>query len=73
MAANDVGHITLTAVEVLSIVLVMAFGSGAYGKWFRVYSIATIVILIAAGILTGVLYDRPHMPFAHLLFEKTLF
>jgi hypothetical protein len=55
MAANDVGHITLTAVEVLSIVLFMAFGSGADGKWFRVYSIATIVTLMVAGILTGML------------------
>lgn len=55
MAANDVGHITLTAVEVLSIVLFIAFGSGADGKWFRVYSIATIVILMAGGIITGML------------------
>jgi len=52
-SATDIGHITLTAVEVLSIVLFMAFGSGADGRWFRMYSIATIVVLMAAGILTG--------------------
>jgi len=55
MAANDVGHILLTAVEVLSIVLFIAFGSTVGGKGFRFYSAATIVVLIAAGIATGVL------------------
>ncbi len=55
MAANDVGHILLTAVEVLSIILFIAFGSTARGKAFRIYSIASIVVIIAAGVLTGVL------------------
>ncbi len=55
IAGNDIGHIILTAVEVLSIVFFMAFGSGADGKWFRIYSVTTIIILMAAGILTGML------------------
>lgn len=71
-SANDIGHMILTAVEVLSIVLFMAFGSGADGRWFRVYSIATIVILLAAGILTGVLSthmtaDAASTPYAGIL------
>lgn len=53
-AANDLGHMVLTAVEVLSLLLFMAFGSAAGGRAFRVYSIATIVLVLAAGILTGV-------------------
>ena len=55
MAANDIGHIVLTAVEVLSIILFIAFGSGARGKAFRIYSIASILGIIAAGILTGII------------------
>ena len=53
MAATDVGHMVLTAVEVLSIVLMIAFASGASGKGFRLYSIVTIVALMAAGIAVG--------------------
>jgi multimeric flavodoxin WrbA len=52
---TDLGHIVLTAVEVLSIVLFMAFGSSARGRGFRLYSILTIVTLIAAGAATGAL------------------
>ncbi len=54
-SATDVGHMILTAVEVLSIVLFIAFGSGARGRGFRVYSIASILIIIAAGVTTGAL------------------
>lgn len=50
---TDVGHMILTAVEVLSLVAFMAFASGAGGRGFRAYSIATIVIVMAAGITTG--------------------
>jgi hypothetical protein len=52
-SGTDVGHIVLTAVEVLSIVLFMAFGAAALGKDFRIYSIATILALVAAGALVG--------------------
>ncbi len=60
-SATDVGHMILTAVEVLSIVLFIAFGSGARGRAFRIYSIASIVIIIGAGVTTGALstqHDR---------------
>jgi multimeric flavodoxin WrbA len=55
MASNDIGHILLTAVEVLSIVLFIAFGSVARGRGFRIYSIASILVIMAAGITTGAL------------------
>jgi multimeric flavodoxin WrbA len=54
-SANDVGHIILTAVEVLSIVLFIAFGSVARGKAFRLFSIGAILVIIAAGVTTGAL------------------
>jgi len=53
--ATDVGHIVLTAVEVLSIVLFIAFGSGARGRGFRVFSVLSILIIMAGGIVTGML------------------
>lgn len=53
--ATDVGHIILTAVEVLSIVAFIAFGSVAQGRGFRVFSIASILIIMAGGIITGML------------------
>lgn len=52
-APNDVGHILLTVVEVLSIVLFIAFGSGARGRAFRIYSIVSVVVIMAAGLLAG--------------------
>jgi hypothetical protein len=53
MAANDVGHIVLTTLEVLSIVAFIALGSGARGRGFRIYSILTIVTLMVAGAVVG--------------------
>ncbi len=58
-SATDVGHMVLTAVEVLSIVLFIGFGSGARGKGFRLYSIGTILVLVAAGALVAA--QAPHM------------
>lgn len=55
VAANDVGHIVLTTVEVLSIVLFIGFGSVTRGKGFRLYSLVTIMALVAGGVLTGML------------------
>jgi len=72
MAANDVGHIVLTAVEVLSIILFIALGSGAGGRGFRAYSVASILVIIAAGVLTGYVStgmtaDAASTPWAGLL------
>ena len=46
---SDTMHITLTIVISLLSLLAMAFGAAAFGKRFRVYSVATIVTLVAFG------------------------
>ena len=50
---TDTMHIVLSAVTVLLILLAIGFGARAFGKGFRRYSIATILILVAAGALAG--------------------
>ena len=52
-AANDVGHIVLTALTILLIVSQVGFGAAALGKRFRVYSLLTIVAVLVFGALTG--------------------
>jgi len=49
----DTMHIILTGVIVLFILLFIGFGSAAYGKRFRLYSIGTILILMLFGAWTG--------------------
>jgi hypothetical protein len=53
MTTTDTMHIVVTSVIVLSILLFIGFGATADGKWFRLYSIVTIVIVIAFGAWTG--------------------
>jgi heme A synthase len=48
-------HVTLTGVGVIFVLLAVGFGTTADGKWFRFYSIGTILMLLAPGIL-GFLY-----------------
>jgi hypothetical protein len=50
---QDKGHIILTAVIVILMLLTMGFGGAALGGRFRVYSIATIVIVVAFGLLAA--------------------
>jgi hypothetical protein len=50
---TDTMHIILTGVTVLLTVLFIGFGSGARGKAFRLYSIATILTLLVFGALAG--------------------
>ena len=52
-SATDVGHLFYATGIILSMVLFMAFGSGADGRWFRIYSILTILATLAAGAWTG--------------------
>jgi CubicO group peptidase (beta-lactamase class C family) len=56
---TDTMHIVLSMVTVLLMLLAIGFGAAAFGKRFRLYSIATIVILVAFGALTGV--DAPRI------------
>jgi hypothetical protein len=49
---SDTLHEVLAAVTVLLMFLAIGFGASAFGKPFRLYSIATIVVLLAFGALT---------------------
>ena len=60
---SDTMHIVLSMATVLLFLLSIGFGAAALGKRFRLYSIATIIVLLAFGILTGL--DAP-------LIEKNL-
>jgi Protein of unknown function (DUF998) len=48
----DTGHLVLAMVTVVLMFAAMAFGAAAFGMRFRVYSIATIAILLVFGALT---------------------
>lgn len=56
---TDTMHIGFAMVTVLLMLLSMGFGAAALGNRFRVYSIATVTILIAFGALTGI--DAPRI------------
>jgi len=43
----------------LCYMLAMVFGATAFGKRFRLYSIATMLILVVFGVLTGL--DQPQL------------
>lgn len=47
---TDTLHIIGTAVTVFLILLIIGFGASADGKWFRIYSYATLVALILCGV-----------------------
>jgi hypothetical protein len=52
-------HIIITSVIVLLTLLAIGFGAAARGKWFRLYSIGTILTLIVFGVLAGL--DGPRI------------
>jgi acetyl esterase/lipase len=56
---TDTMHIVWAIVTVLLMLLAIGFGAAALGKRFRLYSIATMVILLAFGALTGL--DGPNI------------
>jgi len=51
---TDTLHIVFTFITVPLMLLAIGFGSTAFGKGFRNYSIITLIVLIVAGILTGI-------------------
>jgi hypothetical membrane protein len=51
--SGDLPHIALTGVIVLFILLAIAFGASLYGRRWRLYSFATLVILLVSGAGTG--------------------
>lgn len=58
-ALTDALHIAWSAATVLLMTLAIGFGAAALGKRFRLYSVATLAILVAFGILTGL--DAPRI------------
>ena len=58
MTISDTMHIIFYSVIPLIILLIIGFGATANGKWFRLYSIGTILILILFGVLTGMSAPR---------------
>ena len=50
---SDTLHIVWTAANAVFTLLAMGFAAAALGRPFRVYSIATMVILLAAGVMTS--------------------
>ena len=51
-------HIPATAVMILCILLAMGFGSTLLGRWFRYFSYAMILAILAFGVLAGLQADR---------------
>jgi Protein of unknown function (DUF998) len=49
----DTAHLVLAAVTVALMFAAIAFGAAAFGWWFRLYSISTILVLLTFGALTG--------------------
>jgi hypothetical protein len=56
---TDAMHIAIAMVTVLLMFVAIGFGAAAFGKRFRVYSAATVIILVACGALTGM--DAPRI------------
>jgi hypothetical protein len=56
---TDTMHIVLASVDVLFILLIIGFGASAFGKWFRLYSIGTILVVVVFGTLAGL--DGPRI------------
>jgi hypothetical protein len=56
---TDTLHIAWTMIWGLLTLLAMGFAAAAFGKLFRIYSIASIVALLAFGTLTSI--DAPNM------------
>jgi uncharacterized protein DUF998 len=55
---TDTLHIVWTAVSILLTLIAMGFAAAALGKRFRLYSIATMVLLVAFGAVAGVAGPR---------------
>ena len=52
-AFTNTMHIILTVVTVLTWMLILGFAAAAFVKWFRLYSIGTLLAVIVFGSLAG--------------------
>ncbi len=51
---TDTLHLISGGVGTVFCLLIIGFGAAAFGRWFRIYSVATIVVLLGFGFWTGV-------------------
>ena len=56
---TDTMHIVFAIAWLILMLLGMAFGAAAFGKWFRLYSAATLAVFIVFGTLSGI--DGPRI------------
>jgi pimeloyl-ACP methyl ester carboxylesterase len=49
---SDTAHVVLSAVTVIIMFLAIGFGAPAFGRRFRLYSIASVIVLLAFGAMT---------------------
>lgn len=52
-STTDTMHLVLSGLTVILMTVFIGFGSGAKGKWFRFYSILTILVMLFFGTLVG--------------------
>jgi hypothetical protein len=57
-SATDTMHLVMSAITVLLITTFIAIGSGAGKRWFRIYSILTILVMLTFGAYVGTLASR---------------
>jgi hypothetical protein len=57
-SATDTMHLVMAGVTVFLMTLFIGVGSGAHGKWFRLYSILTILVMLFFGALVGLQASR---------------
>jgi hypothetical protein len=51
---SDTLHLIVTAIGVFTFLLEIGFAATAFGTWFRLYSIATMLVMLAFGVITSV-------------------
>ena len=56
---TDTMHIAFAMAWLFLMLLSMAFGAAAFGKWFRIYSLATLAVFIVCGLQSGM--DGPRI------------
>ena len=56
--ASDTMHVIIYSIIPILFLFIIWFGSTINGKWFRIYSILTLVVLVLFGILTGITAPR---------------
>lgn len=52
-SVTDTMHLVMSGITVILMVTFIGFGSGTQGKWFRFYSILTILAMLVFGALVG--------------------